>query len=73
MLKKRAAGCRRPRRRSSDITGPSLFRLIHYNSCTVGIDEAERYHSARDHEMQQIRLLLNSGYKPGDARYPPDG
>jgi DNA primase len=50
---------------TSDITGPSLFRLIHYNACTVGIDEAERYHSPRDPEMQQIKLLLNSGYKPG--------
>ncbi len=50
---------------TSDITGPSLFRLIHYNACTVGIDEAERYHSPRDPEVQQIKLLLNSGYKPG--------
>jgi hypothetical protein len=50
---------------TSDITGSSLFRLIHYNACTVGIDEAERYHSPRDPEMQQIKLLLNSGYKPG--------
>jgi hypothetical protein len=31
----------------------------------VGIDEAERYHNPRDPEMQQIRQLLNSGYKPG--------
>ena len=50
---------------TSDITGPSLFRLIHRNSCSVGIDEAERFHSTRDSEMQQIRQLLNSGYKPG--------
>ncbi|MCI0714381.1 MAG: toprim domain-containing protein [Chloroflexi bacterium] len=50
---------------SSDLTGPSLFRLIHQNACSVGIDEAERYHNPRDPEMQQIRQLLNSGYKPG--------
>ncbi|MCI0711845.1 MAG: toprim domain-containing protein [Chloroflexi bacterium] len=50
---------------TSDVTGPSLFRLIHHNSCTVGIDEAERYHKPRDPEMMQIRQLLNSGYKPG--------
>jgi DNA primase len=50
---------------TSDVTGPSLFRIIHHNACTVGIDEAERYHNPRDPEMQQIRQLLNSGYKPG--------
>jgi hypothetical protein len=41
------------------------FRLIHYASCMVGIDEAERYHNPRDPGMQQIRQLLNSGYKAG--------
>ena len=49
----------------SDPTGPSMFRLIHHTSCTVGIDEAERYHNPRDPGMQQIRQLLNSGYKQG--------
>jgi hypothetical protein len=42
-----------------------MFRLIHHTSCTVGIDEAERYHNPRDPGMQQIRQLLNSGYKQG--------
>ncbi len=50
---------------TSDPTGPSMFRLIHNTSCTVGIDEAERYHNPRDPGMQQIRQLLNSGYKQG--------
>jgi hypothetical protein len=50
---------------TSDPTGPSMFRLIHTTSCTVGIDEAERYHNPRDPAMQQIRQLLNSGYKQG--------
>jgi len=50
---------------TSDPTGPAMFRLIHYTSCTVGIDEAERYHNPRDPGMQQIRQLLNSGYKTG--------
>jgi hypothetical protein len=50
---------------TSDPTGPSMFRLIHYTSCTVGIDEAERYHNPKDPGMQQIRQLLNSGYKGG--------
>ncbi|MCU0464760.1 MAG: toprim domain-containing protein [Anaerolineae bacterium] len=50
---------------TSDPTGPSMFRLIHYTSCTVGIDEAERYHNPKDPGMQQIRQLLNSGYKHG--------
>jgi hypothetical protein len=50
---------------TSDPTGPSMFRLIHYTSCTVGIDEAERYHNPKDPGMQQIRQLLNSGYKAG--------
>jgi hypothetical protein len=50
---------------TSDPTGPSMFRLIHTTSCTVGIDEAERYHNPRDTGMQQIRQLLNSGYKQG--------
>ena len=50
---------------TSDPTGASMFRLIHYTSCTVGIDEAERYHNPRDAGMQQIRQLLNSGYKQG--------
>jgi len=50
---------------TSDPTGPSMFRLIHTTSCTVGIDEAERYHNPRDPGMQQIRQLLNSGYKAG--------
>ncbi len=48
-----------------DPTGPSMFRLIHHTSCTVGIDEAERYHNPKDPGMQQIRQLLNSGYKQG--------
>ena len=30
---------------TSDPTGPSMFRLIHNTRCTVGIDEAERYHN----------------------------
>ena len=50
---------------TSDPSGPSMFRLIHHNSCTVGIDEAERYHNPKDPAMQQIRQLLNSGYKQG--------
>ncbi|MBA3869961.1 MAG: hypothetical protein H0X30_12510 [Anaerolineae bacterium] len=50
---------------TSDPTGPSMFRLIHYTRCTVGIDEAERYHNPKDPGMQQIRQLLNSGYKQG--------
>jgi hypothetical protein len=50
---------------TSDPTGPSMFRLIHTTSCTVGIDEAERYHNPKDPGMQQIRQLLNSGYKQG--------
>jgi hypothetical protein len=50
---------------TSDPTGPSMFRLIHQTSCTVGIDEAERYHNPKDPAMQQIRQLLNSGYKQG--------
>jgi hypothetical protein len=50
---------------TSDPTGPAMFRLIHYTSCTVGIDEAERYHNPKDMGMQQIRQLLNSGYKQG--------
>jgi DNA primase len=50
---------------TSDPTGPAMFRLIHHTSCTVGIDEAERYHNPRDPGLQQIRQLLNSGYKAG--------
>jgi len=50
---------------TSDPTGPSLFRLIHQTSCTVGLDEAERFHNPKDAAMQQIRQLLNSGYKAG--------
>ena len=50
---------------TSDPTGASMFRLIHMINCTVGIDEAERYHNPRDPAMQQIRQLLNSGYKAG--------
>lgn len=49
----------------SEPTGPAIFRLIHCTSCTVGIDEAERYHNPRDPGIQQIRQLLNSGYKAG--------
>ena len=50
---------------TSDPTGPSMFRLIHHTSCTVGINEAERYHNPRDPGMQQIRQLLNSPVLPG--------
>jgi hypothetical protein len=50
---------------TSDPTGPAMFRLIHYTRCTVGIDEAERYRHPKDPGMQQIRQLLNSGYKQG--------
>ena len=50
---------------TSDPTGSSMFRLIDQTRCTVGIDEAERYHNPKDPGMQQIRQLLNSGYKQG--------
>ena len=50
---------------TSDPTGPAIFRLVHVTGCAVGIDEAERYHNPRDPGMQQIRQLLNSGYKAG--------
>jgi hypothetical protein len=50
---------------TSDPTGPSMFRLIHQTNCTVGIDEAERYHNPKDPAMMQIKQLLNSGYKHG--------
>ena len=50
---------------TSDPTGASMFRLINNNGCTVGVDEAERYHNPKDAGMQQIRQLLNSGYKQG--------
>ncbi|MBE2267713.1 MAG: toprim domain-containing protein [Anaerolinea sp.] len=50
---------------TSDPTGASMFRLIHTTSCTVGIDEAERYHNPKDPALSQIRQLLNSGYKAG--------
>ncbi|MCU0499916.1 MAG: hypothetical protein MUF87_21405 [Anaerolineae bacterium] len=50
---------------TSEPTGPSMFRLIHCTGCSVGIDEAERYHNPKDPAMQQIRQLLNSGYKQG--------
>jgi hypothetical protein len=42
-----------------------MFRLIHQTSCTVGIDEAQRYHNPKDPGMQQICQLLSSGYKQG--------
>lgn len=50
---------------TSDPTGPAMFRLIHQTGCTVGIDEAERYHNPKDPAMMQIKQLLNSGYKHG--------
>ena len=50
---------------TSDPTGVSLFRLVHTTRCTLGIDEAERYQNPRDPATQQIRQLLNSGYKSG--------
>ena len=50
---------------TSDPTGASLFRLVHVTRCTLGIDEAERYQNPRDPATQQIRQLLNSGYKAG--------
>ena len=50
---------------TSDPTGASLFRLVHATRCTLGIDEAERYQNPRDPTTQQIRQLLNSGYKAG--------
>jgi hypothetical protein len=50
---------------ASDPTGPAMFRLIHQTGCTVGIDEAERYHNPKDPAMMQIKQLLNSGDKHG--------
>jgi hypothetical protein len=50
---------------TSDPTGPSMFRVIHQTNCTVGIDEAERYHKPKDPGMMQIKQLLNSGYQHG--------
>jgi hypothetical protein len=48
---------------TSDPTGASMFRLINNNGCTVGIDEAERYHNPKNPGMQQLHQLLNSGSK----------
>ena len=42
-----------------------MFYMVHYTSCTIGIDEAERYHHPKDIGVQQICQLLNSGYKQG--------
>ncbi len=42
-----------------------MFRLIHQTRCTVGIDEAERYHNPKNPGMQQLHQLLNSVYKQG--------
>ena len=50
---------------TSDPTGPSHVSPDPPHLCTVGIDEAERYHNPKDPGMQQIRQLLNSGYKQG--------
>jgi hypothetical protein len=50
---------------TSDPTDPSIFRLIHQTNCTVGIDEAERYHNPKDPGMMQIKQLLNTGIRQG--------
>jgi DNA primase catalytic core len=57
---------------SSDISPSLLFRIIEGSSCTVLIDEAERLKDPR--LGQDLRLLLNAGYKRGGRahRSKPD-
>ena len=48
-----------------DQKADARIALLEFLHCTLGIDEAERYHNPRDPATQQIRQLLNSGYKAG--------
>ncbi|HIE54481.1 MAG TPA: hypothetical protein EYP90_04750, partial [Chromatiaceae bacterium] len=52
---------------STDISGPSLFRLIQTARPTVLIDETEKL--ANPERAQDIRSLLLSGYKRGGVAY----
>lgn len=57
---------------SSNITSSLLFRIIEGSSCTVLIDEAEKLKHPKLGE--ELRLLLNAGYKRGGRahRSKPD-
>lgn len=48
---------------TSSITPSSMFRLIEANKCTLLIDEAEMLRQGE--HSQELKLILNAGYKPG--------
>lgn len=52
---------------SSDMSSPSLFRLIQNARCTVMIDETERLKDPN--RLQQFRQLMNQGYKRAGVAY----
>jgi len=52
---------------SSNISSALLFRIIEGSSCTLLIDEAESLQHRKQNE--DLRLLLNSGYKRGGSAY----
>ncbi|MFA7329753.1 MAG: hypothetical protein WC326_01650 [Candidatus Delongbacteria bacterium] len=53
-------------RKTTSITEPALFRLVHANRSTVILDEAEKLSHPKPGTMEAtIRLLLNDAYKKG--------
>ena len=50
--------------RSSNVTGPLLFRMLHEQGGTLLLDEAERLQDSSP-EFGVVRTVLLSGYKVG--------
>ena len=51
----------------TDTTAAALFRLIHFNGSTCGIDEAENLTRDRDETAATLLAILRSGYKKGST------
>jgi DNA primase catalytic core len=58
---------------ASDISPSALFRVVEATRATLGIDESERLRGGRDTLVNNLRLLLNAGYKRGSPAIRIEG
>ena len=58
---------------ASDISPSALFRVVEATRATLGIDESERLSGGRDALVNNLRLLLNAGYKRGSPAIRIEG
>jgi len=57
---------------SPDLTGSVMFRVIEQTGATICIDEAEQMKNQKSEQAQQVRTLLNQGFKKNMYAYRSD-